>query len=280
VRTFGTNGERYSTGRSGREGFFRRANGLKALLVKTGGSMTSETIVQQTLQRAFPGKSLKAEHAFTRAGMSPEELVRLHELVLNNNCTNVLEIGMGSGTSSVVMLAALETLGGRLTSVDPFQSSSFNRAGQQRVEQLGHGERHRLIEKPDYIAMPELTVAGERFDMVLVDGYHSFDYTLVDMFFADLLLRPSGILAMHDSSWPAVLKSIQFFEAHKDYTRLSPAPLVRRNGLFQKAAGRLGIYAGGMQSVRAFNDRRHRWHTLAAYRKVSDRMAPEFDARF
>ena len=244
------------------------------------GSATSERVVHETLQHAFPGLALKTQHAFTKAGMSPEELVRLHELVLTHTCINVLEIGMGSGTSSVVMLSALETLGGTLTSVDPFQTVTFNRAGRERIEQMGHAARHRLIEKPDYIAMPELTAAGDRFDLVLVDGYHSFDYTLVDMFFADLLLRPRGILAIHDSSWPAVLKSIQFFEAHKDYRRLSPPPLPRRNGLVQKVAGRVGIYASGAESIRAFNDRRTRWHTLAAYQKISDSMAPEFDARF
>jgi predicted O-methyltransferase YrrM len=243
-------------------------------------SMTSESIVAHTLQRAFPGKAIRAQRAFTRAGMSPEELVRLYELVLTNKCTKVLEIGMGSGTSSIVLLSALETLGGTLTSVDPFQTSSFQRVGRELIERFGHSVRHRLIEKPDYVAMPELTVAQERFDMVLVDGYHSFDYTLVDMFFADLLLQPGGILAVHDSSWPAVLKSIQFFEAHKDYTRLSPPPVVHRRGLLQKLAGRLGLYAAGPQRIRAVNERRNRWHTLAAYRKVSDRMAPEFDARF
>ncbi len=241
---------------------------------------TSDLIVRETLGRAFPGTAFKAQRAFTRAGMSPEELVRLHELVITNTCTNVLEIGMGSGTSSVVLLSALETNDGRLTSVDPFQTVNFQRAGRERVERLGHGERHRLIEKPDYIAMPELATAGASFDMILVDGYHSFDYTLVDMFFADLLLRRGGVLAVHDSSWPAVLKAIAFFEAHKDYTRLSPAPLLQRRGVLQKLLGRLSIYARGARSIRSFNDRRNNWHTLAAYRKVSDRMAPEFDASF
>jgi predicted O-methyltransferase YrrM len=243
--------------------------------------MTSDVIVRETLERAFPGTVLKDQRAFTRAGMSPEELVRLHELVARQDCTNVLEIGMGSGTSSVVMLAALAgKAGARLTSVDPFQTANFQRSGRGRVERMGYGDRHRLIEEPDYLAMPQLLSSGERFDFILVDGYHSFDYTLVDVFYADLLLRPNGILAVHDSSWPAVLKTLAFLEAHKDYTRLSPAPLVQRRGLLNKIVGRLSIYAGGPASIRAFNDRRRNWHTLAAYRKISDRMAPEFDARF
>jgi len=213
--------------------------------------------------------------------MSPEELARLHELVANEGAANVLEVGMASGTSTVVILAALSaTPRGRLTSVDPFQISTFGGSGLERVRTLGYADHHRLIEKPDYLALPELLAAGESFDLVLVDGYHSFDYTLVDIFYADLLLRTGGVLAVHDSSWPAVLKVLRFVKAHKDYRELSPAPLIRRDGFLSKALGRAQIYAGGPHSIRLFHERRMNWHTLAAYRKVSDRIAPEFELGF
>ena len=243
--------------------------------------MTSDAAVREVLTRAFPEKELRHQRAFIRAGMSPEELVRLHELVSKQPGANVLEVGMGSGTSSLVILSALSLSGGgRLTSVDPFQTETFGRDGVTRVHGAGFGHLHRLIEKPDYLALPELLAAGERFDFVLVDGYHSFDYTLVDVFYADLLLRSGGLLAVHDSSWPAVLESLRFIETHKDYRRLSPPPLVRHDQLMKKAARRLKLYLSGPATVRAFEDRRRNWHTLAAYQKVSDRMAPEFELGF
>jgi len=237
----------------------------------------AESIVHGVLASAFPGKKIRQQQAFTRAGMSPEELVRLYELVTGSGASNVLEVGMGSGTSSVVMLTALAQTGGKLTSVDPFQSSSFAGAGRGVITQAGHSDRHRLIELPDYVALPQLLSSGERFDMVLVDGYHSFDYTLVDVFYADLLLRKDGILAVHDSSWPAVLASLQFLEAHKPYQRVSPPPFVRHNDVIRKAVRRVRVYFSGAAAVRQFNDRRRNWHTLAAYRKLADQMAPEFD---
>lgn len=243
--------------------------------------VTSEMVVRETLGRAFPGTPLRAERAFTRAGMSPEELVRLHELVGADTCTDVLEIGMGCGTSSVVMLSALASKpAGHLTSIDPFQTSSFQRAGVGRVEALGYAERHRLIEEPDYLALPNLLSSGQRFDFILVDGYHSFDYTLVDMFFADLLLKTGGVLAVHDSSWATVLHAIRFFEANKSYARVSPKPLLERKGLIAKAVGRFRIYAGGPASVKDFENRRRNWHTLAAYRKVGDNMPSETELAF
>jgi predicted O-methyltransferase YrrM len=237
----------------------------------------SESIVHGVLSRSFPGKEIRPQRAFTRAGMSPEELVRLYELVLQDGRRNVLEVGMGSGTSSIVMLTALERTQGRLTSIDPFQTSSFQLAGRNVVATAGHAERHRLIERPDYLALPELLSGGERFDMILVDGYHSFDYTLVDVFYADLLLLTDGILAVHDSSWPAVLPSLEFVRAHKPYAPVSPRPFIRHNDIIRKAVRRLGLLIGGAARLREFNDRRQNWHTLAVYRKLADGMAPEFD---
>jgi predicted O-methyltransferase YrrM len=245
------------------------------------GSATPDVIVRDVLARAFPGKELRDQKAFTRAGMSPEELVRLYELAEAQNPAKALEVGMASGTSTVVILSALARTGtGGLTSIDPFQTTQFAGSGRERVRALGFADRHRLVEQPDYLALPQLLAAGESFDFILVDGYHSFDYTLVDVFYADLLLRTGGVLAVHDSSWPAVLKVLRFLEVHKDYRRLSPPPLVRRDGLINKALGRARIYSGGARRIKAFEDRRRNWHTLAAYRKMSERMAPEFTLGF
>ena len=241
---------------------------------------TSDVIVRDVLARAFPGKELRDQRAFTRAGMSPEELVRLYELVEAQKAAKVLEVGMASGTSTVVILSALEKTGGRLTSIDPFQTTQFAGAGRDRVRAMGFADRHQHIEQLDYLAMPQLLAAGESYDFILVDGYHSFDYTLVDMFYADLLLRTGGVMAVHDSSWPAVYKVLRFFEVHKDYRRLSPAPLLRRHGLVGKAVGRARIYSGGPKRIKAFEDRRRNWHTLVAYRKNSEKMAPEYSLGF
>jgi predicted O-methyltransferase YrrM len=208
----------------------------------------------------------------------------LYELVAAARPTDVLEIGMGSGTSTVVILSALfaesAATGSRLTSIDPFQTANFNGAGQQTIRTIGYAGRHRLIEEADYVALPELLGTGERFDVVLIDGYHSFDYTLLDIFYADLLLRPNGVLVVHDSSWPAVFKALRFVETHKGYRRLSPPPFLRLDSFPAKALRRIGVYASGPERIRAFEDRRRNWHTLAAYRKVSEKMAPEFELGF
>ena len=37
------------------------------------------------------------------------------------------------------------------------------------------------------------------FDFIFIDGWHTFDYTLVDMFYADRLLRIGGYLLIDDA---------------------------------------------------------------------------------
>lgn len=67
-----------------------------------------------------------------------------------------------------------------------------------------------LLEEFDYIALPRLVAEQRSLDFILIDGWHSFDYTLIDMFYADILLRPGGVLTVHDTGWPSVYKACKF----------------------------------------------------------------------
>ena len=50
------------------------------------------------------------------------------------------------------------------------------------------------IEQKSFLAMPRLLQAGRKFDFCFVDGMHLFDYTALDLFYADLLVRVGGII--------------------------------------------------------------------------------------
>lgn len=126
--------------------------------------------------------------------MSPIELKKLAELIRTHHPTDVLEIGMANGTSSIVMADTLRSWNGRLTSIDPHQTlpspTGYESAGVHAVAKiLPH---HRLIEEYDYLALSRLVEAREQFDCILIDGFHSFDLTLLDLFYADKLLAPGG----------------------------------------------------------------------------------------
>lgn len=202
--------------------------------------------------------------------MSPIELRKLAELIAAHRPSRVLEIGMANGTSSVVMADELQKYGGSLTSIDPHQTMptplGYASAGVNAVRAILPD--HHLIAEYDYLALPQLVDAGERFACILVDGYHSFDLTLLDLFYADLLLEPDGLLLCHDSSSPAVYKALRWLETNKPYTRLSPMLYTAEWSVSQKIVYRL-FHAADRRRLQTD------WHMLAAYQKQADRPMAE-----
>lgn len=102
---------------------------------------------------------------------------------------------MAMGCSTLAILEALPKEGYH-TSIDPFQTAThnygFRGVGVTMVKRAGLADRHRLIEQPNYLALPDLLRAGERFDLIFIDGYHTFDFAFIDFFYADLLLREAA----------------------------------------------------------------------------------------
>lgn len=221
------------------------------------------------LHEVFP-ISRTTNDAFIRDGMSPVELRTVAGLIALYRPARVLEIGMANGTSSVVIADELRKYGGRLTSIDPHQTVpsplGYDSAGVQAVRTIL--PTHRLIEEYDYLALPRLVESGERFACILVDGYHSFDLTLLDLFYADLLLDNGGLLLCHDSSSPAVYKALRWIETNKPYTRLSPRLYTHVWPLHKKLAYRL-FHAAERRRLQTD------WQMLAAYQKKDDRPMPE-----
>jgi predicted O-methyltransferase YrrM len=145
----------------------------------------------------------------------------LYRTVRAEGVSRAVEVGMACGVSSLAILAGLaDRDGATLVSIDPNQSREWHRAGRSAVERAGFGSRHRLIEQPSYLALPHLVAEGTTVDFVYIDGWHTFDYTLIDFFFADRLLRPGGIVAFNDCSWPAIDKAIRFVKTHRKYEEL------------------------------------------------------------
>jgi len=245
-----------------------------------------ETRVREHLERIYGKTAATGNRAFVRSGMYPAELVRLHELISQNQCRSALEIGMANGTSSIVLCDALKANGGgRLTSIDPFQTTApptgYDGAGLKNVMALGFETMHRLIEQLDYLALPQLVAQGEKFDFIFIDGYHSFDYTFIDLFFADLLLEDRGILAVHDTVWASVNRAMRWLESHKPYERLSPPLWVNLTSVRRRILRRIGITLRNPATLKKYWAPGPEWGSLSAYRKLKSHCVPEtFDHPF
>jgi predicted O-methyltransferase YrrM len=170
----------------------------------------------------------------------------LYRTVLANRPAVVLEVGMAFGVSALAILTALHEAGGsgRLISIDPNQATQWKSCGLTAVERAGLRHRHRLIEEFDYVALPRLLASGQRIDLAYIDGWHTFDYALLDFWFVDRMLNAGGVVGFNDCGFRAVDKVIKFVQSHRKYEEVDvglPADLVdhtRLRGLLRRLTGR------------------------------------------
>lgn len=153
-------------------------------------------------------------------GLLAHDAALLVKVIQQRQPMRCLEVGMANGVSSLAILEHLPK-GGTLTSIDPHQSTEWHGAGLRNIADAGVADRHRVIEVPDYLALPELLETGERFDLVFIDGWHSFDYVMLDMFYADLLLRPGGVMGFDDCEMAATRRALRFLTSHRPYKELA-----------------------------------------------------------
>lgn len=132
---------------------------------------------------------------------------------------HALETGLAFGGSALAILGGSEDL--ELVSVDPLQQSLFEGRGTQVVVEAGLGARHRVVERPSHLALPQLLDEGLRIQLAYIDGWHTFDGALLDFLYADRMLDVGGVIAFNDCWLPAVHKTIGFVRTHRDYEELA-----------------------------------------------------------
>ncbi|HET9177460.1 MAG TPA: class I SAM-dependent methyltransferase [Terriglobia bacterium] len=150
-----------------------------------------------------------------------------------------LEIGLAYGVSALFICDALKVRSGtEHIVIDPNQYVSTNGfcwdgIGMANLRRAGHGDIVRLIEEPSYRALPELERSGCRVDFAFIDGWHTFDFALVDFFFIDRMLNVGGVVAFDDMHMPAIRKLCRFVKTSLAYSILavsgsSSAPTFKR----------------------------------------------------
>ncbi|HET8925038.1 MAG TPA: class I SAM-dependent methyltransferase [Candidatus Acidoferrum sp.] len=150
---------------------------------------------------------------------------------------------MAFGVSSLAILSGLRDGGqnGKLISIDPHQcSGGWKGAGVAAVARAALNDRHELIEDYDYNVLPRLLSSGLKIDFAYIDGWHTFDYVLLDYWYIDKMLTVGGVVGFNDCSWPAIDKVIRFVLTHRKYSEIEVglpvefASLSRRRELLRR----------------------------------------------
>jgi predicted O-methyltransferase YrrM len=162
----------------------------------------------------------------------------LAELVRLLAPARVLEIGTFFADSARVMAAMMAQIGaGHLTTIDPF--------GGERVPGIIAGWpdnlRERVVFRPDnsmtYFLYLDEELRVQRgkdapFDIVFVDGHHSFDYAFFDLMRSALFVRPGGALVVDNIEQPGPAEAVRFFLERHTHWQLFQAGSEPRQGEF------------------------------------------------
>ncbi|HXU37551.1 MAG TPA: class I SAM-dependent methyltransferase [Blastocatellia bacterium] len=157
--------------------------------------------------------------------ISLPEAQYIRDLIVENNFRTCVETGVAYGASTVAIcsaLAAVEDKGADVKhyGVDPCQFEIYGGAAMAVLRECGLERCFELCEGPGHLMLPKLIERGVTIDFAFIDGMHTFDYTMIDLFFCDKLLRVGGILCVHDMNMPSKKKAVSYLMKYRKYARV------------------------------------------------------------
>ena len=138
----------------------------------------------------------------------------LYNFIVDNKCKNILELGIGHGTSSAYIAAALDKLGeGKLTCVDlesvrdHFKPSAEELLSSMKLDQ--YVEIHRMKSGYNWFLHNDILSSSNqnngackpKYDLVIIDGPKNWTIDSSSFFLADKLLEEKGWILWDDYNW-------------------------------------------------------------------------------
>ncbi|MEH1822345.1 MAG: class I SAM-dependent methyltransferase [Nostoc sp.] len=186
-------------------------------------SATHRTLhINQTIENIYSTGTVVGQNGEVHklhSAIDREEGEFLSKIIHNDpKIIKTLEVGCAYGLSSLhICLGIQERVGASHTIIDPFQYIYWDGVGIRNLDEAGI-DFFDLIQVKSEFALPRLLEEKEgQFDLVFIDGWHTFDHTLIDAFYASRLLRVGGYLVVDDVSFPAVKRVIDFLKNYPCY---------------------------------------------------------------
>jgi predicted O-methyltransferase YrrM len=142
------------------------------------------------------------------------------------------EVGLAYGLSTLYILDAMQRHGGgRLIGMDPAQHDhTWQGGGLHNVRRAGFEDRYEFHEATSQQMLPRLAEKGTRIQFAFIDGWHTFDHTLVDFFYIDSMLDVGGVVVLDDVGYPGLQRLAHFIVCNRDYAILDLDPRPRPSG--------------------------------------------------
>jgi predicted O-methyltransferase YrrM len=187
------------------------------------------------------------DRAATENGMPKDEGEMLYKIVCKERPRTTLEVGMAFGLSTMFICQALfENEGRRHIVMDPNQEQAYDSIGLLNITRSGFDELVEFHQESSHRVLPRLESAGTVLDFAFVDGVHLFDFTLVEFFYIDRMLRPGGLIVFDDLQLPAVRKVTRYALRNRGY---SDESLIADTGTMRRFGRRAKRFIRGLSGL-------------------------------
>lgn len=171
-----------------------------------------------------------------RSGIPYDQGMALYDWIRKTEPKQSIEVGMAYGLSTLFICQAhLDNgKGGRHLVIDPKQHSLYRGIGLLNLDRANLAAQLEFYEAPSYEILPKFLDKGDRTDFIFIDGMHTFDFTLVDFFYSDLILKTGGHIVFDDIWMPSVRKVLAYILRNRSY-RLEPDLIWKPGPFYQRA---------------------------------------------
>ncbi len=160
-------------------------------------------------------------------GIATEEGLTLQEIIAEIKAVKTLEVGLRHGVSALFICDALKDVpAAHHIVIDPNQLRDVQGIGLQNLKNAGYIDLLEPHIASSHIVLPQLEEQGRKIDFAFIDASHLFDYTLLEFFYIDRILRIGGVIAFDDASMPGVIKVLRFIVRNRRYTVFRSIPNV------------------------------------------------------
>jgi predicted O-methyltransferase YrrM len=184
------------------------------------------SLAQQLLDQIYQRRAVETrdgQHQKLHSEITPDEGELIQSVIRQHNLKRSLEIGCAFGLSSLYICDAIRTQAVQPHLIlDPFQSTEWQNIGLTNL-QRAEITNFELREEFSEFALPRLLQENRRFDFVLIDGYHTFDQTMIDFYFVDRLLEVGGVCLLDDLQLPGVRQAARYIAKLPNYKAIKGA---------------------------------------------------------
>ena len=139
-----------------------------------------------------------------------EEVDFITAIIKEHRLNRAVEVGCAMGISSLAIADAIDGVAGSAHYIiDPNQKSQWKNTGIANLKRAGF-QQFNLIEDFSEFSFPKLVKDGVKVNFGFIDGWHTFDHTLIDFFYINRMLETGGVIVIDDVHMPAVNKVIRY----------------------------------------------------------------------